>query len=152
VHRFEGETAQALKDENEARAIFEEIGDKTKAAHVDLNLAELFLDEGKSAQAAASARHAAEVRALLKLDRPAEPVKDLEAAERADPAEASTHFLLGQAYRALGKTAEAQAEMNIFSQLEESARAKTAERAKQILDGKKQRALETCAELRVLAR
>jgi tetratricopeptide (TPR) repeat protein len=75
-------------------------------------------------------------RALLKLDRPAEAVKDLEAAEKADPAEASTHFLLGQAYRALGKTAEAQAEMKIFSQLEESARAKTAERAKQILEEK----------------
>jgi tetratricopeptide (TPR) repeat protein len=75
-------------------------------------------------------------RALIKLERHAEAVKDLEAAEKADPAEASTHFLLGQAYRALGKTQEAQAEMKVFSQLEESARAKTAERAKELLQEK----------------
>jgi tetratricopeptide (TPR) repeat protein len=75
-------------------------------------------------------------RALIKLERHAEAVKDLEAAEKADPAEASTHFLLGQAYRALGRTPEAQAEMNVFSQLEESARAKTAERARALLQEK----------------
>src|SRR6267143_1304708 len=54
-------------------------------------------------------------RSLVKLDRPAEAVRDLEAAEKADPAEPSTHFLLAQAYRALGKTQEAQAEMRLFS-------------------------------------
>jgi tetratricopeptide (TPR) repeat protein len=75
-------------------------------------------------------------RALIKLERHAEAVKDLEAAEKSDPAEASTHFLLAQAYRALGKTQEAQAEMKVFSKLEESARARTAERAKQLLQEK----------------
>jgi tetratricopeptide (TPR) repeat protein len=75
-------------------------------------------------------------RALLKLDRPAEAVSDLEVAEKAEPAEPSTHFFLAQAYRALGKTQEAQAEMKLFSKLEESARAATAERAKQILQEK----------------
>ncbi len=75
-------------------------------------------------------------RSLVKLDRPAEAVSDLEAAEKADPAEPSTHFLLAQAYRALGKTQEAQAEMKLFSKLEESARAATAERAKQLLQEK----------------
>jgi tetratricopeptide (TPR) repeat protein len=75
-------------------------------------------------------------RALIKLERHAEAVKDLEVAEKADPAEASTHFLLGQAYRALGRSQEAQAEMKVFSQLEESARAKTAERAKELLQEK----------------
>jgi tetratricopeptide (TPR) repeat protein len=75
-------------------------------------------------------------RALIKLERHAEAVKDLEAAEKADPAEASTHFLLAQAYRAIGRTQEAQAEMKIFSKLEESARAKTAERAKELLQEK----------------
>jgi len=75
-------------------------------------------------------------RALVKLDRPAEAVRDLEAAEKADPAEPSTHFLLAQAYRALGKTQEAQAEMKLFSKLEERARAATAERAKQLLQEK----------------
>jgi tetratricopeptide (TPR) repeat protein len=75
-------------------------------------------------------------RALMKLDRPAEGLKDLEAAEKADPAEASTHFLLGQTYRALGRTQEAQAEMKLFSKLEESSRAASAERAKQLLQEK----------------
>lgn len=75
-------------------------------------------------------------RALLKLGRAEEASKDLRAAEQADPSEASTHFLLAQAYRAMGQPKEAQAEMEIFSKLEESARAKTAERAKQLLQEK----------------
>jgi tetratricopeptide (TPR) repeat protein len=75
-------------------------------------------------------------RALIRLDRHGEAVKDLEAAEKADPAEASTHFLLAQAYRAVGRTQEAQAEMKIFSKLGEISRAKTAERAKQLLQEK----------------
>jgi len=75
-------------------------------------------------------------RALIKLERHAEAVKDLEAAVKADPGESSTHFLLAQAYRALGRTQEAQAEMKVFSKLEESARAKTAERANELLKEK----------------
>jgi len=75
-------------------------------------------------------------RVLLKLEQPAEAVKDLEAAIKADPAEPSMHFLLAQAYRSLGRTQEAQAEMKVFSKLEESARAKTAERAKEVLQEK----------------
>ena len=61
VHRLQGDLAQAHKEETEARTIFEEIGDKTEVAHVDLRLAELFLDEGKNEQAALSARRAADV-------------------------------------------------------------------------------------------
>lgn len=75
-------------------------------------------------------------RALINLDRHADAVKDLEIVEKADPAEPSTHFLLAQAYRATGRTQEAQAEMKTFSKLEESARAATAERAKQVLQEK----------------
>ena len=75
-------------------------------------------------------------RALIKLERPADAIKDLEAAVKADPRESSTHFLLAQAYRALGRTQEAQAEMKVFSQLEESARTKTAERAREVLQEK----------------
>jgi tetratricopeptide (TPR) repeat protein len=75
-------------------------------------------------------------RALMKLDRHAEAVKDLTAAEKSDPSEPSTHFLLAQTYRALGRTQEAQAEMKVFSQLEETSRAATAERAKQVLQEK----------------
>jgi predicted Zn-dependent protease len=75
-------------------------------------------------------------RALMKVDRRVEALKDLEAAEKSDPTEASTHFLLAQTYRALGKTQEAQAETKFFSTLEESSRAATAERAKQLLQEK----------------
>jgi len=56
--------------------------------------------------------------------------------DSAAPAEPSTHFLLAQAYRALGRTQEAQAEMKVFSKLEEAERAKTAEGAKEVLQEK----------------
>lgn len=108
--------------------ILEQHGDSTEA-----------LSEVQKALSACPNLMAARVdraRALLKLDRPAEAVNDLEAAAKSDPPEASTHYLLAQAYRALGRTPDAQAEMKIFSKLEESARAKTAERAKQILQEK----------------
>jgi tetratricopeptide (TPR) repeat protein len=75
-------------------------------------------------------------RALINLERHAEAVKDLESVEKSDPAEPTPHFLLAQAYRAVGRTQEAQAEMQLFSRLEESARAATAERAKQVLQEK----------------
>lgn len=75
-------------------------------------------------------------RALIKLERHSEAANDLEAAVKADPAESLAHFLLAQAYRALGRTQEAQAEMKVFSKLEESSRAKTAERATELLQEK----------------
>jgi len=75
-------------------------------------------------------------RALIKLDRNAEALKDLEAAVKADPTEARVHFLLAKTYRALGRTEEAQAEMQAFSKLEESARAATAERAREVIKNK----------------
>ena len=75
-------------------------------------------------------------RALLKLDRNEEAMKDLQTAERTNPEEPSIHFLLAQAYRALGRTNEAKAEMGIFSKLEESNRAAIAERAKQVIQNK----------------
>ena len=75
-------------------------------------------------------------RALINLERHSEAVKDLEMVEKSDPAEPTPHFLLAQAYRAVGRTPEAQAEMQLFSKLEESARAATAERAKQVLQEK----------------
>lgn len=92
-----------------------------KALSVCPSLAEARLDRG---------------RALIRLDRNAEAIVDLRAAEKFDPSEPGTHFLLAQALRATGKASEAQAEMQIFSKLEENARAKTAERAKQLLQEK----------------
>jgi len=75
-------------------------------------------------------------RALIKLDRNAEALKDLEAAVKANPTEASVNFLLAKTYRALGRAEEAQAEMRAFSKLEESARAATAERAREVIKNK----------------
>jgi len=75
-------------------------------------------------------------RALLKLERYEEAAKDLQKAAAADPAEPRPHFLLSQAYRALGRAQEAQAEMRTFSKLEEASQAAKANRAKQILENK----------------
>jgi tetratricopeptide (TPR) repeat protein len=72
-------------------------------------------------------------RALLRLNRNDEAAQELEAAERSSPDDASTHFFLAQAYRALGRAREAQTEMQLFSKLEESARAAKAERAREVL-------------------
>lgn len=75
-------------------------------------------------------------RALIKLNRNAEAAADLEAAVKAAPAEPSAHFLLSKVYRALGRAQEAQAEMQTFSKLEESARAATAERVHEVIQNK----------------
>ncbi|MGB7844464.1 MAG: tetratricopeptide repeat protein [Candidatus Acidiferrum sp.] len=72
-------------------------------------------------------------RSLLKLDRPQEAVTDLEAAGKSDPTEPSIHFWMAQAYRALGKTQAAQAELKLFGKLEESARTSTADRAQRVM-------------------
>jgi tetratricopeptide (TPR) repeat protein len=75
-------------------------------------------------------------RALMKLDRNEEAVKDLETAAKANPTEPSTHFLLARAYRASGRAAESQSEMRIFSKLDEAARAATAQRAEEVIQDK----------------
>jgi tetratricopeptide (TPR) repeat protein len=75
-------------------------------------------------------------RALLTLGRNAEAVPDLQAAIKADPSDPRNHFLLAKAYRALGRSQEAQSEMQTFSKLEESARAATAERAQEVIKNK----------------
>jgi tetratricopeptide (TPR) repeat protein len=75
-------------------------------------------------------------RVLVKLNRNAEAATDLEAAAKADPSEPSTHFLLAKVYRALGRAQDAQAEMQTFSKLEESAREAVAERAREVIKNK----------------
>ncbi len=77
-------------------------------------------------------------RALLKLNRNEEAAHELEAAERSSPDDASAHFFLAQAYRALGRSPEAQAEMQLFSKLEERARSAKADRAKEVLRNKEE--------------
>jgi tetratricopeptide (TPR) repeat protein len=75
-------------------------------------------------------------RALVMLNRNQEAIPELAAAAQADPQEPSVHFLLAQAYRAVGRSQDAQAEMKIFATLEESSRAAAADKAKQVLENK----------------
>ena len=72
-------------------------------------------------------------RALLKLERYEDAAKDLQIAATADPTEPRPHFLLSQAYRALGRTQEAQTEMRAFSKLQEASQSAKAARAREIL-------------------
>ena len=77
-------------------------------------------------------------RLLVKLKRNEEAVPELLASAKATPADESIHFLLAQAYRALGRADEAGAEMRTFSKLEEEARAATAARAEEAIKSKQQ--------------
>jgi tetratricopeptide (TPR) repeat protein len=75
-------------------------------------------------------------RLLLTMQRGSDAVPDLLAVTKAQPDEARPHFLLAQAYRAMGRTADSQAEMQTFSKLEEKARATVAERAQDVIRSK----------------
>jgi tetratricopeptide (TPR) repeat protein len=72
-------------------------------------------------------------RALLKLNRSEDALLDLQSAVQASPDEPVIHFLLAQAYHGLGRTQEAKDEMQVFAELEETARAATADRAQQVI-------------------
>ncbi len=72
-------------------------------------------------------------RLLLKLHREEDAIPELLAAEKANPAEPSTHFLLAQAYRATGRSDEARSEMKTFSELEQKSRNAAAERAGEVI-------------------
>jgi len=96
----------------------EALADVDKALAMCPNLADARLDRG---------------RALLRLHRDADAIPDLEAAKHSEPDEPNVHFLLAQAYRTVGRASDAQAEMKLFSKLEESARAAKAERAERLL-------------------
>jgi tetratricopeptide (TPR) repeat protein len=80
--------------------------------------------------------HLDRAKALLRMERAQDALPDLEAAEHAAPDDPTVHFLLAQAYRNLGSTQQAQAEMQLFSKLEETARAAKAARAQQIFQDK----------------
>ena len=72
-------------------------------------------------------------RALLKLNRNQDALPDLQTAVKESPDEPTIHFLLAQAYRALGRAQDAKLEMQTFAKLEESARAATANQAQQVI-------------------
>jgi tetratricopeptide (TPR) repeat protein len=95
-----------------------------KALEMCPNLAEARQDRGK---------------VLLQLHRNEEALADLQAAAKETPDQASVHFLLARAYRALGRPRDAQPEMQLFSVLEEKSRKATAERAQEIIKNKETR-------------
>jgi tetratricopeptide (TPR) repeat protein len=74
--------------------------------------------------------------ALIRLNRFEEAVPDLRAAIKSEPNEPRFHFMLAQAYRGLGKTADANAEMELFGKLEQSARAAEAKHAEEVMKQK----------------
>jgi tetratricopeptide (TPR) repeat protein len=95
-----------------------------------------YIDKALTACPALTEARLDRARLLLKLQRPQEAISDLQAVAKAQPDEARPHFLLAQAYRALGRTTESQAETQTFSKLEEKARAAVAERAQEVIRSK----------------
>jgi predicted Zn-dependent protease len=61
---------------------------------------------------------------LLKKDDPQTAAMYLQHAEKMDPANYITHTLLGQAYRSLGREAEAKAEIDAASKIQASSELK----------------------------
>jgi predicted Zn-dependent protease len=68
-------------------------------------------------------------RALVRLGKHAEALPDLLMAENESPREPTIHFLLAAVYRAQGKSAEAQTEMQTYSKLQREASAAVATQA-----------------------
>jgi tetratricopeptide (TPR) repeat protein len=71
-------------------------------------------------------------RALVRLGKHAEALPDLLMAENESPREPSIHFLLAAVYRAQGKSAEAQLEMQTYGKLQKEASAAVAGQANEI--------------------
>src|SRR5215469_9485341 len=74
--------------------------------------------------------------ALIRLNRYEDALPDLKTAIKADPNQPRFHFMLAQAYRGLGRTADANAEMASFGKLEQNARAAEAKHAEEVLEQK----------------
>lgn len=74
--------------------------------------------------------------ALIRLNKYEEAVSDLKTAIKGDPNEPRLHFMLAQAYRGLGRTADANAEMATFGKLEQNARAAEAKHAEEVMQQK----------------
>ena len=72
--------------------------------------------------------HVDRARTLIKLGQPDKAVTDLLLAEKDSPKEPSIHFLLSTAYRAQGKTADAQQELRTYGALQREASQATADR------------------------
>jgi len=74
--------------------------------------------------------------ALIRLNRYADALADLKAAVKDSPDEPRLHFMMAQAYRGLGRTSDANAEMATFGKLEQDARAAEAKRAEEVMKQK----------------
>jgi len=74
--------------------------------------------------------------ALIRLNRYENAVPDLKTAIKGNPDEPRLHFMLAQAYRGLGRTADANAEMATFGTLEQNARAEEAKHAEEVMKEK----------------
>jgi tetratricopeptide (TPR) repeat protein len=109
------------------------IGDIVLMQHGDAEQALADINKALAICANLTEARADRARALLRLNHPQDALPDLLAAEKASPDDPTIHYLLAQAYRTLGRTPEAQAEMQLFSKLEETARAATAARAQQVM-------------------
>ena len=68
-------------------------------------------------------------RALVRMGKHNEAFSDLVMAEKESPAEPTIHFLLASVYRATGKQADAQREMQIYGRLQQEARESVAGQA-----------------------
>ena len=73
--------------------------------------------------------HVDRARALIRLGKQADALPDLELAVKDSPTEPTIHFLLAAVYRAQGKSAEAQQEMQTYSKLQRDASAAVAGQA-----------------------
>jgi tetratricopeptide (TPR) repeat protein len=76
--------------------------------------------------------HADRGRALIRLGRQSDALPDLLMAEKDSPSEPSLHFLLASVYRAQGKAAEAQNEMQTYSRLQKEASDTLAKQASEV--------------------
>ena len=74
--------------------------------------------------------------ALIRLDRYSDALPDLKAAIKASPDEPRLHFMMAQAYRGMGRTADANAEMATFAKLEQTARVAEAKHAEEVMKQK----------------
>jgi tetratricopeptide (TPR) repeat protein len=109
------------------------LGDILMRTNADANEGLARIDKALSSCPNLTEARADRARLFLKLHREQDAIAELQAVEKSDPSEPSTHFLLAQAYRATGKLQEAQSEMKSFSVLEEKSRAATAERAQEVI-------------------
>ena len=76
--------------------------------------------------------HVDRARALVRLGKHSEALPDLRMAENESPREPSIHFLLAAVYRAQGKSAEAQSEMQTYGKLQKEASAAVAGQANEV--------------------